>query len=213
MYVKEKRTEPDFYIEQFFIGCLAEFSYYIESDGEAAIIDPLRETDQYVSLAKERNAKVKYVCETHIHADFVSGHCELAQRTGATIVFGPGAVTGFDCKVATDGEVLQIGTKGVGLRVDHTPGHTLESVCFVLMAGGKEFCSFTGDTLFLGEVGRPDLAVKGDITKETLAGMLYDSLRNKVMTLPDDCIVYPGHGAGSACGKKIGTGSSCTIGI
>lgn len=162
-------------------------------------------------MAADRNAKIKYVLETHLHADFVSGHLDLQRATQATIVFGPTAAPTFEIKQAKDGELLPLGD--VHIRVDHTPGHTMESSCYVLVNKGKDYCVFTGDTLFLGEVGRPDLAVKaGEVTKEMLAEILYDSLRNKVMKYDDDVIVYPGHGAGSACGKSIGDGHCCTIG-
>ncbi|RMG78815.1 MAG: MBL fold metallo-hydrolase [Bacteroidetes bacterium] len=190
-------------VEQIYTGCLAEAAYYIESNGEAAIIDPLRETEPYIERAKADGAKIKYVFETHFHADFVSGHLDLAKKTGATIVYGPTARPNFKAYIAKDGEEFKIGK--VTLQVLHTPGHTLESSSFLLKdEAGKPYAIFTGDTLFLGDVGRPDLAIKqGEITKEDLAGMLYDSLRNKIMPLPDDLIVYPGHGAGSACGKKM----------
>ncbi|CAD8131472.1 unnamed protein product [Paramecium pentaurelia] len=208
----EKVDNADFFIQQYYIECLSTFSYYIESKGEAAVIDPLRDIEQYVELAKERNANIKWVLETHFHADFVSGHRELAAITGATIVYGPTAVANFPMKQAKDGELLPLGL--VQIRVDHTPGHTMESSCFVLVSKGKDHSVYTGDTLFLGEVGRPDLAVKsGELTVEMLASYLYDSLRNKVMKLNDDVIVYPGHGAGSSCGKAIGAGKYCTIGI
>ncbi|MDX1667436.1 MAG: MBL fold metallo-hydrolase [Saprospiraceae bacterium] len=189
-------------VEQIYTGCLAEAAYYIESDGEAAIIDPLRETEPYIERAQEDEAEIKYVLETHFHADFVSGHLELARKTGATIVYGPNAKPNFEAHVAEDGEELRLGK--VTIKVLHTPGHTLESSTFLLKdEKGDEYAIFTGDTLFLGDVGRPDLAVKSDLTKEDLAAHLYDSLRNKIMPLPDDVIVYPGHGAGSACGKKM----------
>lgn len=189
-------------VEQIYTGCLAEAAYYIESNGEAAIIDPLRETDPYIERAEADGARIKYVLETHFHADFVSGHLDLANKTGATIVFGPTAKPNFEAHIATDGEELKVGN--VIIKVLHTPGHTMESSTFLLFdEEGKEHAIFTGDTLFLGDVGRPDLAVKTDLTREDLAGHLFDSLRNKVMTLPDEVIVYPGHGAGSACGKKM----------
>lgn len=189
-------------VEQIYTGCLAEAAYYIESKGEVAIIDPLRETKQYIEKATANNAKIKYVFETHFHADFVSGHIDLADATGATIVFGPTASTPYNVHVAADGEEFQIGD--VKIKVIHTPGHTMESTTYLLIdENGKEEAIFTGDTLFLGDVGRPDLAIKSDLTKEDLAEMLYDSLRNKIMTLPDSITVYPGHGAGSACGKNM----------
>jgi glyoxylase-like metal-dependent hydrolase (beta-lactamase superfamily II) len=199
------------YVEQLYTGCLAEAAYYIESNGEAAIIDPLRETEPYLEKAQERGAKIKYVLETHFHADFVSGHIDLARKTGATIVYGPGAQAKYDIHVAQDGEELPLGN--VKLQVLHTPGHTLESSSYLLYdEQGQPYAVFTGDTLFVGDVGRPDLAVKSDLTKEDLARHLYDSLWNQLMVLPDDTIVYPGHGAGSACGKNIGSGSYTTIG-
>ncbi|MEL0454598.1 rhodanese-like domain-containing protein [Flavobacteriaceae bacterium SZ-1-7] len=196
-------------IEQIYTGCLAQGAYYIESEGEVAIIDPLRETQQYVDKANKENAKIKYIFETHFHADFVSGHIDLAKKTGATIVYGPGAETTYDIHTAKDNEEFKLGK--VTIKVLHTPGHTLESSTFLLIdENGKEHAIFSGDTLFLGDVGRPDLAIKSNLTKEDLAGMLYDSLRNKIMTLPDDVIVYPAHGAGSACGKNL---SKETVGI
>ncbi|GAA4960654.1 MBL fold metallo-hydrolase [Algibacter aquimarinus] len=196
-------------IEQIYTGCLAQGAYYIESDGEVAIIDPLRETQQYVDKANKENAKIKYIFETHFHADFVSGHVDLAKKTGAKIVFGPGAETEYDIHAAKDNEEFKLGN--ITIKVLHTPGHTLESSTYLLIdENGKEHAIFSGDTLFLGDVGRPDLAIKSDLTKEDLAAMLYDSLRNKIMTLPDDVIVYPAHGAGSACGKNL---SKETIGI
>jgi glyoxylase-like metal-dependent hydrolase (beta-lactamase superfamily II)/rhodanese-related sulfurtransferase len=189
-------------VEQIYTGCLAEAAYYIESNGEAVIIDPLRETDPYIERAEADGARIKYVLETHFHADFVSGHLDLANKTGATIVFGPTAKPNFEAHIATDGEELKVGN--VIIKVLHTPGHTMESSTFLLLdEEGKAHAIFTGDTLFLGDVGRPDLAVKTDLTREDLAGHLFDSLRNKIMTLPDEVIVYPGHGAGSACGKKM----------
>lgn len=196
-------------IEQIYTGCLAQGAYYIESNGEVAIIDPLRETQQYVDKAKKENAKIKYIFETHFHADFVSGHIDLAKKTGATIVYGPGAETEYDIYSAEDNETFKLGD--VTIKVLHTPGHTLESSTYLLLdENGKEHAIFSGDTLFLGDVGRPDLAIKSDLTKEDLAGMLFDSLRNKIMPLPDDVIVYPAHGAGSACGKNL---SKETVGI
>ncbi|MGZ4058756.1 MAG: MBL fold metallo-hydrolase [Bacteroidia bacterium] len=199
------------YIEQLYTGCLAEAAYYIESDGEAAIIDPLRETSPYTELAKKRNAKIKYVFETHFHADFVSGHIDLAKKTGAEIIFGPTAETGFDSLIAKDNEIFKIGK--IKLKVLHTPGHTMESSCFLLIdENEKEKAIFTGDTLFVGDVGRPDLAIKSDLTINDLAGMLYDSLNTKIKPLADDVTVYPAHGAGSACGKNIGKETFSTIG-
>ncbi len=199
-------------VEQIYTGCLAEAAYYIESNGEAVIIDPLRETEPYIERAKADNAKIKYVLETHFHADFVSGHLDLANKTGATIVYGPTAQPNFDAHIATDGEVLNVGN--ITIKVLHTPGHTMESSTFLLKdENGKDYAIFTGDTLFLGDVGRPDLAIKqGEITREDLAGFLYESLRNKIMPLADEVIVYPGHGAGSACGKKMSKETQGTLG-
>lgn len=190
-------------VEQIYTGCLAQGAYYIESKGEAAIIDPLREVSPYILQAEEAGAKIKYVFETHFHADFVSGHIDLAKATGATIVYGPNAnPAGYDAHIASDGEEFKIGD--LTIRVLHTPGHTMESTTYLLLdEQGREYAIFSGDTLFLGDVGRPDLAVKTDLTEAQLAEHLYDSLRNKIMTLPDDVIVYPGHGAGSACGKNM----------
>ena len=190
-------------IEQIYTGCLAQGAYYIESNGEAAIIDPLRESAPYIERAEKNGAKIKYIFETHFHADFVSGHVDLAEKTGAKIVYGPGAKTDFEMHEATDGELFEIGD--IKIKVLHTPGHTLESTTFLLIdKDGKEKAIFSGDTLFIGDVGRPDLAQKaGKITKEDLAGMLFESLRNKIMTLPDEVVVYPAHGAGSACGKNM----------
>ncbi len=192
-------------IEQIYTGCLAQGAYYIESEGEAVIIDPLRETQPYLERLAESGAQLKYIFETHFHADFVSGHLDLAQKTGATIVYGPNASTDYDIHQATDGEVLQVGK--LAFKVLHTPGHTMESTTYLLQnEQGEDYAIFTGDTLFLGDVGRPDLAIKqGSITKEDLAGMLYDSLREKIMPLADHVIVYPAHGAGSACGKNLST--------
>lgn len=196
-------------IEQLYTGCLAQGAYYIESEGEVAIIDPLRETQHYIDKVNANNAKIKYILETHFYADFVSGHIDLAKKTGATIVFGPGAETEYDIHSAKDGEELQLGK--LTIKVLHTPGHTLESVTYLLKdENGKDHAIFSGDTLFLGDVGRPDLAIKSDLTKEDLAKMLYDSLRNKIMPLSDDIIVYPAHGAGSACGKNL---SKETVGV
>ncbi|GIV26321.1 MAG: MBL fold metallo-hydrolase [Bacteroidia bacterium] len=199
------------YVEQMYTGCLAEAAYYIESNGEAAIIDPLREVEPYIQKAKERGAQIKYVFETHFHADFVSGHLDLAKKTGAKIVYGPTAEPNFDAYIAKDGEEFKIGN--IIIKALHTPGHTLESTTYLLIdEEGKERYIFTGDTLFIGDVGRPDLAVKGNLTEKELAGLLYESLRNKILTLPDDVIVYPGHGAGSACGKNIGKETFDTLG-
>ncbi|MCW3087597.1 MAG: fold metallo-hydrolase [Sediminibacterium sp.] len=200
------------FIEQLYTGCISEAAYYIESDGIAAVIDPLRDIEEYLHMARERNAKIKYIFETHFHADFVSGHLDLAAATGATIVYGPGTVTKFPVHVARDGEVFDIGK--LKMEVLHTPGHTLESSCYLLKdESGKDHAIFTGDTLFVGDVGRPDLAQKGnDITIEDLAGMMYESLQNKIIPLSDDVIVYPAHGAGSSCGKNLGPETYSTIG-
>lgn len=197
-------------IEQLYTNCLAQGAYYIEHNGEAAVIDPLREVDQYIELANSRDAKIKYVFETHFHADFVSGHVTLSEKTGAPIVYGPMADPSFDCIVAEDNQEFKIGE--LTIRVLHTPGHTMESTTYLLLdEHKKEIAIFSGDTLFLGDVGRPDLAQKAaSMTQEDLAGLLFDSLRTKIMTLPDDVVVYPGHGAGSACGKNM---SKETIGL
>jgi len=196
------------YVKQLYTGCLAEAAYYIESNGEAAIIDPLRETQPYTELAAERNSKIKFIFETHFHADFVSGHIDLARKTGATIVYGPTADPSYDIHVGSDNEEFKIGD--LTIKLLHTPGHTPESSTYLLIdEHGKDQAIFTGDTLFLGDVGRPDLAIKSDVTERDLACMLFDSLRNKIMPLADDVTVYPGHGAGSACGKNM---SSETIG-
>ncbi|SHJ79961.1 MBL fold metallo-hydrolase [Pseudozobellia thermophila] len=190
-------------IEQIYTGCLAQGAYYVESQGEVAIIDPLREVQPYLKRAAEDNAKIKYIFETHFHADFVSGHVTLSKKTGAPIVYGPNANPAFDAIIAEDGQVFQLGD--VSIKVLHTPGHTMESTTYLLRdAEGKDYAIFSGDTLFLGDVGRPDLAQKAaDMTQEELAGTLYDSLRTKIMPLADDVIVYPAHGAGSACGKNM----------
>jgi hydroxyacylglutathione hydrolase len=199
-------------IEQMYTGCLAEAAYYIESEGEAVIIDPLRDVEPYIERAQADNAKIKYVLETHFHADFVSGHLDLAKQTGATIVYGPTAKPGFQALIAEDNEVLKVGK--LSIKVLHTPGHTMESSTYLLTdENGKDIAIFTGDTLFLGDVGRPDLAQKaGSITQEDLAGWLFDSLRNRIMPLADDVIVYPGHGAGSSCGKKMAAETTGTLG-
>jgi glyoxylase-like metal-dependent hydrolase (beta-lactamase superfamily II)/rhodanese-related sulfurtransferase len=199
------------YVEQLYTGCLSEAAYYIESNGEAAIIDPLRETEPYIEMAQERGAKIRYIFETHFHADFVSGHIDLAKQTGAKIIYGPTAKAGYDITNAADNEEFALGA--VKIRVLHTPGHTMESSCFLLLdENGKESAIFTGDTLFVGDVGRPDLAVKGnDLTQEDLAGMLYHSIE-RLKRLPDDLTIYPAHGAGSSCGKNIGKETWSTIG-
>lgn len=199
------------YIEQLYTNCLAEAAYYIESEGEAAVIDPLRETEPYIEKAAGRNAKIKYVFETHFHADFVSGHIDLARKTNSQIIYGPEANTSYDVINATDGEEFFVGK--LKIKALHTPGHTLESTCYLLFdENGKEHCIFTGDTLFVGDVGRPDL-LDGVMTKEELASKMFDSLNTKIKTLPDDVIVYPAHGPGSACGKSMGKETFSTIGI
>ncbi len=199
------------YIQQLYTGCLAEAAYYIESNGEAVIIDPLRETEPYLELAKERGAQIKYILETHFHADFVSGHLDLANKTGATIVYGPTAKPDFEAHVAKDHESLPVGNASI--EVLHTPGHTMESSCYLLKdENGKGHSVYTGDTLFIGDVGRPDLAVKTDLSQEDLASYLFDSLRNKIMPLADEVIVYPGHGQGSACGKNMSSETFDTLG-
>ncbi|RLJ69054.1 glyoxylase-like metal-dependent hydrolase (beta-lactamase superfamily II) [Lacinutrix venerupis] len=200
-------------VEQIYTGCLAHAAYYIESNGEAAIIDPLREVQPYIKRAKLDDAKVKYIFETHFHADFVSGHLDLKKKTGAQIVFGPTAKPSYDALIAEDGQIFEIGDYKI--KVIHTPGHTMESTTYLLIdENGKEHGIVTGDTLFIGDVGRPDLAQKiaSDLTQEKLAGYLFDSLRNKIMTLPDNIIVYPAHGAGSACGKNMSKETTDTLG-
>lgn len=198
-------------VEQIYTGCLAEAAYYIESKGEAAIIDPLREIAPYIKKAAQNNAKIKYIFETHFHADFVSGHIDLAEKSGATIVYGPTAKTEFDSHVAKDGEQFKIGD--LVIVALHTPGHTPESTTYLLKdENGKDYCIFSGDTLFIGDVGRPDLAQQGDLTMEDMAATLYDSLHNKILTLADDVIVYPAHGAGSACGKNMSKETFDTLG-
>ena len=199
-------------VEQIYTGCLAQGAYYIASNGEAVIIDPLREVGPYLDRAEKDGVTIKYILETHFHADFVSGHLDLAAKTGAKIVYGPTANTQFDCHIAEDGEVLKVGD--VTIHVMHTPGHTMESTTYLLKdESGKDYAIFSGDTLFLGDVGRPDLAQKAaSITQEDLAGILFDSLRNKIMALADDVIVYPGHGAGSSCGKNMSKETVGTIG-
>jgi glyoxylase-like metal-dependent hydrolase (beta-lactamase superfamily II)/rhodanese-related sulfurtransferase len=199
-------------IEQIYTGCLAQGAYYIESQGEIAIIDPLREVQPYLDKAEKTNGKIKYIFETHFHADFVSGHVTLAEKTGATIIFGPTANPSFKAHIATDGEVFKLGE--ITITALHTPGHTMESTTYLLKdKNGKDYAIFSGDTLFLGDVGRPDLAQKAaHMTQEQLAGLLYDSLRTKIMTLADDVIVYPAHGAGSACGKNLSKETIGSIG-
>ena len=198
-------------IEQIYTGCLAQGAYFIVSNGEAAVIDPLREVQTYIQKAEKVGAKIKYVFETHFHADFVSGHLDLSEKTDSTIVYGPGAKTGFEAHIAEDQEEFRVGE--ITIKALHTPGHTLESTSYLLLDKNKKPTAlFSGDTLFIGDVGRPDLAQKGDLTMEDLAGILYDSLRTKIMTLPDDVIVYPAHGAGSACGKNMSKETSDTLG-
>jgi glyoxylase-like metal-dependent hydrolase (beta-lactamase superfamily II)/rhodanese-related sulfurtransferase len=198
-------------IEQIYTGCLAQGAYYIESNGEVAIVDPLREVQSYIDKANKNNATIKYIFETHFHADFVSGHVTLAEKTGAKIIYGPTAKTNFEAVIAEDNQEFELGD--VTIKVLHTPGHTLESVTYLLKdKKGKDYAIFSGDTLFLGDVGRPDLAQKSTITQEDLAGMLFDSLRNKIMPLADEVIVYPAHGAGSACGKNLSKETVGTIG-
>jgi hydroxyacylglutathione hydrolase len=209
------KTSDDFYLQQISTSCLAQFSYYLESEGEALIIDPMRDSRNYLKILEERNAKLKYIFETHFHADFVSGHVELANLTGATIIYGPNSSAEFNFHQAKDEEIFEIGK--IKIKVLHSPGHTLESSCFLLIdSQGKNRCVFTGDTLFLGEVGRPDLAsnkFKNEgITEKDLATMLYESIHTKLKPLEDNVIVYPGHGAGSACGKNISSGGSDTLG-
>jgi len=200
-------------VEQIYTGCIAHAAYYIESKGEAAIFDPLREVQPYIDRAKKDNAKIKYVFETHFHADFVSGHLDLVKKTGAKIVFGPTAKPGYEAIVAKDNEIFKVGDYSV--KAIHTPGHTMESTTYLLLdENGNEHGIITGDTLFIGDVGRPDLAqhVIADLTEEKLAGHLYDSLRNKIMPLSDELIVYPNHGAGSACGKNMSKETTDTLG-
>ena len=200
------------YIEQLYTGCLSEAAYYIESNGEAAIIDPLRDIEEYISMAKKRNAVIKYIFETHFHADFVSGHIDLSKATGAPIIYGPETKTAFPVYIAKDNETFSLGN--LTIKVLHTPGHTLESCCYLLQdENKKDYAIFTGDTLFVGDVGRPDLSQKGELfTANDLAGIMYDSLQQKIMPLADNVIVYPAHGAGSSCGKNLGPQTSSTIG-
>jgi glyoxylase-like metal-dependent hydrolase (beta-lactamase superfamily II)/rhodanese-related sulfurtransferase len=200
-------------IEQIYTGCIAHAAYYIQSNGEAAIVDPLREVQPYIDKANKDNAKIKYIFETHFHADFVSGHLDLARKTGASIVYGPTAKPNFECIVANDGQEFKVGA--VTIKAIHTPGHTLESTCYLVTdESGKQHGIITGDTLFIGDVGRPDLAQElvEDLTQEILASHLYDSLRKKIMPLSDDLIVYPNHGSGSACGKNMSKETTDTLG-
>lgn len=205
-------TNTNMKIEQIYTGCLAQGAYFISSNGEAVVIDPLREIQPYMERAKADNVIIKYILETHFHADFVSGHLDLAKATGATIVYGPNATPSFEFQSAKDGELLNVGE--ITFKVLHTPGHTMESTCYLLMdEGGKELALFSGDTLFIGDVGRPDLAQKAaSMTKEELAGLLFDSLREKIIPLPDSVTVYPAHGAGSACGKNMSKETTDTLG-
>ena len=198
------------YIQQLYTSCLSEAAYYIESNGEAAVVDPLRDTEDYIKLASDRNAVIKYIFETHFHADFVSGHIDLSNQTGAPIVYGPETETKFPVHIAKDGELFKLGD--VSIEVLHTPGHTLESTCYLLKdENGKDNALFTGDTLFVGDVGRPDLS-SGNMSKEELAGIMYDTIQNKILPLADDILVYPAHGAGSSCGKNLGPNTFSTIG-
>ncbi|HVF95858.1 MAG TPA: MBL fold metallo-hydrolase, partial [Flavisolibacter sp.] len=200
------------FIKQLYTSCLSEAAYFIESNGEAAVVDPLRDIDSYIQLAAERNAVIKYIFETHFHADFVSGHLDLAKATGATIVYGPDTETALPVYIAKDREVFPLGN--VFIEALHTPGHTLESTCYLLKdEQGKDYCVFTGDTLFVGDVGRPDLAQQGaELKTDDLAALLYDSLQEKLVPLADEVIVYPAHGPGSACGKALGPNTFSTIG-
>ena len=200
------------YIQQLYTGCLSEAAYFIESNGEAAVVDPLRDIEPYMQLAEERQATIKYIFETHFHADFVSGHIDLSKATKAPIIYGPNTQANFPVHVAKDGEQFQLGE--ITIEVLHTPGHTLESTCYLVKdEKGKDYAVFTGDTLFVGDVGRPDLAQKGnELTMQDLAGMMYESLQKKIIPLADDVIVYPAHGAGSSCGKNLGPNTYSTIG-
>jgi len=200
------------YIQQLYTNCLSEAAYYIESNGEAAIIDPLRDIEEYIALAKERKAVIKYIFETHFHADFVSGHIDLSKATGAPIIYGPDTDTAFPVHIAKDYEIFKLGN--IAIQVLHTPGHTLESCCYLLKdEHNKDYAIFTGDTLFVGDVGRPDLAQKGEaLTANDLAGIMYDSLQEKIIPLNDDVIIYPAHGPGSSCGKSLGAETTSTIG-
>ncbi len=197
-------------VQQLYTNCLSEAAYFIADNGEAAVVDPLRDIDAYIKLAEEHKVKIKYIFETHFHADFVSGHLDLAKKTGATIIYGPQTNASFDIHMAKDGEEFQIGK--VKIKTLHTPGHTLESTCYLLIeSNDNPYCIFTGDTLFVGDVGRPDL-FSGSLSKEDLAGMMYESLNKKIKTLPDHVIVYPAHGPGSACGKNLGKETFSSIG-
>ena len=198
------------FIKQLYTNCLSEAAYFIESEGEVAIIDPLRDIDVYINMAKERNASIKYIFETHFHADFVSGHIDLSKQTGAPIIYGPGAVTSFAANISKDGEVFKLGK--ISFEVLHTPGHTLESTCYLLKdETGKPHSIFTGDTLFVGDVGRPDLS-SGNMSSEELAEIMYNTIQQKIMPLADNILVYPAHGPGSSCGKNLGPNTHSTIG-
>lgn len=198
------------YIQQLYTSCISEAAYYIESNGEAVVIDPLRDTEEYIELAASRNAVIKYIFETHFHADFVSGHLDLSKKTGAPIIYGPQTKTSFPVHIAKDGEIFSLGK--ISFKVIHTPGHTIESSCYLLKdENGKDHAIFTGDTLFVGDVGRPDLS-SGDMSKEELAGIMYDTIQQKILPLADDVLVYPAHGAGSSCGKNLGPDTFSTIG-
>ncbi|MEN9964676.1 MAG: hypothetical protein RL582_1771, partial [Bacteroidota bacterium] len=198
------------FIQQFYTSCLSEAAYYIESEGKAVIIDPLRDVDQYISFAKERGAEIIYILETHFHADFVSGHIDLSKKTGAPIVYGPGAITHYKIHNAVDGEIIKVGK--LEIKVLHTPGHTLESTCYLLHnEQGEPHAIFTGDTLFVGDVGRPDLS-SGQMSSEELAGIMYETLKAKILPLNDQILVYPAHGPGSSCGKNLGPNTFSTIG-
>lgn len=198
------------FIQQLYTGCLSEAAYYIESEGEVAIIDPLRDIDAYTRLATERNAGIKYIFETHFHADFVSGHIDLSKQTGAPIIYGPGAKTDYEVYNSKDNEIFKLGK--LTIQVLHTPGHTLESTCYLLRdENDKPHAIFTGDTLFVGDVGRPDLS-SGNMSSSELAGIMYDTIQNKILPLADDVLVYPAHGAGSSCGKNMGPETFSTIG-
>ncbi len=197
-------------IKQLYTNCLSEAAYFVESNGEAVVIDPLRDTEQYLALAKEHKATIKYIFETHFHADFVSGHLDLEKKTGAPIVYGPRTETNFPFHLASDGEIFTVGN--ITLQAMHTPGHTIESTSYLLKdESGKPYCIFTGDTLFVGDVGRPDLS-SGNMTREDLASVMYDTIQNKILPLNDDVIVYPAHGPGSSCGKNLGPETATTIG-
>ena len=198
------------FIKQLYTGCISEAAYYVESNGEAAIIDPLRDTEVYTNLAKERNAVIKYIFETHFHADFVSGHFDLSKKTGAPIVYGPRTETKFDVHIAKDGELFTLGD--ISFTVLHTPGHTIESSCYLLKdEQGKDHALFSGDTIFVGDVGRPDLS-SGDMTAEELAAIMYDTIQTKILPLADTVLLYPAHGPGSSCGKNLGPNTFSTIG-